>query len=182
MKKNRIFSANTQARMIAGVLLALGSLLGTREMKADPVIEKEFYSYSAQQLSGESLPFNTFRGKVVLLNFWANWCKPCFNEFPEIEKIHLSYKERGLEVVGLSITDNRRGIDAFIKKTGVTFDILIDQNESVSDSYKVSDMPTTILIGPDGEPLLRVTGFSKEGIAKIVKKLEKLLPGQAPEK
>ncbi len=96
-------------------------------------------------LTGEALSLDQLEGKVVLLDFWANWCKPCRDTIPHVEQIYRRYHDRGLEVVSIKLD----GLD--LDKAGVviaktTFPIVVDATGEISDAYKVSTIPHLVLI------------------------------------
>lgn len=107
----------------------------------------------------------------VLLDFWATWCKPCLKGMPKLQEIHATYAERGLTVLGVN-EDGPRGLNRirpFLKGRKITFAIAIDAAGSVMKRLQVRALPTTILIAPDGEIVLRQTGLAdaKDLIAAI---------------
>lgn len=92
------------------------------------------------------------RGKVVLLNFWASWCIPCKEEMPLIQAAYEKYRDRGLVVWGINMTDidDRDEIDKFVQETGVTFPILLDESGAVGTDYRVISIPTSFFIDRTG--------------------------------
>jgi len=112
----------------------------------------------------------------VLLDFWATWCKPCIKGMPKLDAIHQKYKDQGLTVIGIN-EDGPRGqnrIRPFLNGRNITFQIAIDSDGSVMKRMQVRALPTTILIAPDGEIILRQAGLSDE--APLIKAIEMLLP------
>lgn len=128
-------------------------------------------------LSGERVQLSALLEKgPVLLDFWATWCKPCIKAMPKLEEIHAKYADRGLTVLGVN-EDGPRGqnrIRPFLRGRNITFPIAIDADGSVMQRMQVRAMPTTILIAPDREIVLREAGLS-DGKA-IIDALEVLLP------
>jgi len=99
-----------------------------------------------------------YRGKLVLLNFWATWCRPCVKEMPALERLRDRYADR-MEVlaVSLDVTD-RDSVAAFVSGYGWKLPILTDPLNDVGDLYAVRVMPTSYLIGADGTILARAFG------------------------
>lgn len=93
-----------------------------------------------------------YRGQVVLLNVWATWCLPCRVEMPSIERLHESYAPRGLKIVAVSIDDagTETQIREFVKSFGLTFQILHDPKNLISNDYQVGGYPETFVLGRDG--------------------------------
>lgn len=112
----------------------------------------------------------------VLLDFWATWCKPCIKGMPKLNEIHEKYKNKGLTIVGVN-EDGPRGqnrIRPFLRGRNITFQIAIDSDGSVMKRMQVRALPTTILIAPDGEIVLRQAGLSDP--APLIEAIEMLLP------
>ncbi|MFT5368278.1 MAG: thiol-disulfide isomerase/thioredoxin [Candidatus Latescibacterota bacterium] len=112
----------------------------------------------------------------VLLDFWATWCKPCIQGMPKLDEIHQKYKDRGLTVVGVN-EDGPRGqtrIRPFLRGRNISFKIAIDSDGGVMKQMQVRALPTTILIAPDGEIVLRQAGLSDP--KPLIEAIEMLLP------
>ena len=101
-----------------------------------------------------------FRGKIVLLNFWATWCGPCVREMPSLERLHKKLAGDGFTVLALS--EDRKGWDKitpFRKEIGLTvLPLYHDVSSKMMFAAKITGLPTTILIGRDGKELGRLTG------------------------
>lgn len=99
------------------------------------------------------------KGKVVFLNFWATWCKPCESEMPSIERLHRKFRERGLAVVAISIdADGASVVRPFVAKHQLTFPVGLDPKLAVSGSYAVWALPVTVIIDRDGRQVLLANG------------------------
>lgn len=133
--------------------------------------------FNLPNLGGERIQLTTLLEKgPVLLDFWATWCKPCIKAMPKLEEIHAKYADRGLTVLGVN-EDGPRGqnrIRPFLRGRNITFPIAIDADGSVMKRMQVRALPTTILIAPDREIVLREAGLS-DGKA-IIDALDVLLP------
>jgi len=128
--------------------------------------------------SGENLKLSEFRGQVVLLNFWASWCGPCREEMPILNDVYEKYKDLGVVVLGVNVESDPSLGQTFLKKTPVTFPVLLDTDNSVSEAYGVDAMPTTILIDRDGVIQQRHKGY-KDGYGDMYdKEVKKLIRAQ----
>ncbi len=117
-------------------------------------------AYAAVDLAGDTLALADLRGEVVVLNLWATWCHPCREEMPALQRLHETYRDRGLRVLGVSI-DGRSSaelIPGFLEEVGVTFPILRDPEERVVRAFTTMGVPETFLIGRDGTLLHRWIG------------------------
>ena len=109
--------------------------------------------FTITDADGKEISFSDFRGKPVVLNFWASWCPPCKQEMPEFEKV---YQELGSEVqfVMLSLTDGSRETtetaSSFIKNQGYTFPVFFDTNREGASLFGIQSIPTTFFISSDG--------------------------------
>ena len=95
--------------------------------------------------------------KVVVLNFFATWCKPCRDEMPELERYQQANREKGVIVIGIDSEERASLVKAFADELRVTFPIGIDETGALFGLYEVSSLPTTIVIGVDGRVKLRET-------------------------
>jgi len=92
-----------------------------------------------------------FKGKVVFLNFWATWCKPCEEEMPGMERLYQRYKDQGLVVVAISEdAEGAPAVNRFLKKYSLTFPVGLDPKMSVADLYGVWAVPSTFIIDRQG--------------------------------
>ena len=120
--------------------------------------------------------FEKFRGKVVLLNFWATWCPPCRREMPSMERLYQKYKEKAFTIVAINQMED---IDTVFSFTGQltlspTFVILFDKTSDTSKNYRVNGLPTTFLIDKKGRIRYRAIGgreFDHVEIEKIIEAL-----------
>nr|WP_221452409.1 redoxin domain-containing protein [Bacillus benzoevorans] len=104
--------------------------------------------FELENLSGEKVKLSDYRGKKVILNFWATWCPPCKEEMPAMEKF---YQKAGDDVEILAVNiDPQYNVQEFIDKMGITFPILLDKNDKVNSAYLIMTIPTTYFINEDG--------------------------------
>jgi len=133
-------------------------------------------------VAGKRLDWKKYRGKVVLIDFFATWCGPCREEIPNITKCYKAYRKRGFDVLGISIDRDRKDIENYVEKEKHPWTILLDRNEvrgtdkSMATYYGIFVIPQMILVGKDGKVLaLNIRG------EQLGKKLEELL-GPAEER
>jgi len=117
-------------------------------------------AYRTVSLDGDSVSLADHRGKVVLFNIWATWCHPCRDEIPELREIHARYRERGLELVGVSVDADgaESTIREFVKDFRMTYPVWLDPGERVSTQFLTIGVPTTFLIDREGVLRWRKTG------------------------
>ncbi|HEX4229083.1 MAG TPA: TlpA disulfide reductase family protein [Bryobacteraceae bacterium] len=142
--------------LIAGtlVLLISHSRRTPDITRADTKVEgdrKPAPDFTLKDASGATIALSSYRGKVVLLNFWATWCGPCELEIPWFEQFEQQYKSKGFEVVGVSMDDDGwPTVKPFIAAKKINYRILLG-NDSVTQLYGgVDALPTTFMIDRDG--------------------------------
>jgi DsbE subfamily thiol:disulfide oxidoreductase len=108
--------------------------------------------------AGTKKSLKDYRGKVVMLAFWATWCEYCREEIPAIESLYRDYKGKGLEIVAINIKDKRDDALAFIKKNKITYPVLMDPEGEVGLLYGAYATPTVYLIDRKGAVLARQWG------------------------
>jgi cytochrome c biogenesis protein CcmG, thiol:disulfide interchange protein DsbE len=103
------------------------------------------------QLEGEGEgSLADYRGKWVLVNFWASWCDPCRDESPALESFHRRYRDRGFSVLGIDTRDLSGDGLAFVREFGLTYPHLRDADGAAAEDYGTTGVPETFLVDPDG--------------------------------
>jgi thiol-disulfide isomerase/thioredoxin len=109
-------------------------------------------------LNGESKTFADFKGKPLIINVWASWCGPCRAEMGSLQRLAQRYNSKEFNVIGVSTDDYRKAAEAFIKKTGITFENFLDSKLLLENMLGASTIPLTILVDADGRVLGKVRG------------------------
>jgi peroxiredoxin len=132
--------------------------------------------FEIEKLGGGKAGLADYKGKLVLLNFWATWCIPCREEMPGMETLWQKYKEQGFVVLAVSVDEGSKSrIEKYSKMFNLSFPILLDPESEVSDLYKVSNMPTSFLIDGNGKVISRIVGTEDWSSPAAVELVEKLL-------
>jgi thiol-disulfide isomerase/thioredoxin len=129
-------------------------------------------NFTLETLDGKNLSLSDFRGKAVIVNFWATWCGPCKIETPWLVELQNQYGAQGLQVVGVAMDDSGKDeIEKFAKEMGVNYPVLIGK-EAVGDAYGgVPALPESFFVGRDGKIVDRIIGLKGRGeIEDSVKK------------
>ncbi len=170
---------NPLALIVVAFVVALALYFGYHQARrpgATPRITKSGAApdFTLTSLDGSTMRLSDFRGKAVLLNFWATWCGPCKIEMPWFVDLQKQYGSQGLQIVGVAMDDaSKEDIAKFAKDMGVNYPILIGK-ESVGDEYGgVPALPETFLIGRDGKIVDKIIGL--EGKADIEEAIKKAL-------
>jgi peroxiredoxin len=119
-----------------------------------PKISKPAPDFEVKNIKGERVKLSDFKGKVLLLNFWATWCGACREEMTSMQNLYSSLRVEGVEVLAISIDRwNEDRIQEYVKDNNLTFPVLLDQNQKIRKQYHVMGLPTSYLI--DGEGKIR---------------------------
>lgn len=101
-------------------------------------------------LDGSTLSLEMLRGHPVVLNFWATWCAPCRQEMPTLQRYYADHADRGLRIVAVNMGEAPAQAAAWVRDFGLTFDILLDPDETSTQPYYLFGYPTTFIIDPEG--------------------------------
>ncbi len=133
-------------------------------------------SFSLKDLKGNAVSLEDYKGKIVVMVFWATWCDPCREEMPTLKKLYKLYQDKGLAVLGISIDrSNGKRVKSFVEEAGLTYPILMDEDQSVRKKYQVEALPTSHLIGRDGKCLGFISGQRDWGSEEALKLISELL-------
>jgi len=124
---------------------------------------------------GAPVDLESLRGRVVLLNFWATWCKPCEEEMPAMQRLYDALAPEGFELLAVSVDEDPSEVASFVERLGVSFPILMDVDQGVARSYQTFRFPETLLIGRDGVVVERYVGPKEWDAEPYVARLRKLL-------
>lgn len=116
--------------------------------------------FAVKTLAGESVSLTSFKGKAVLLDFWATWCAPCLATMPELQKLHERYAGKGLVVLGVSIDEKgAKAVKPFMEKRKLSYAIALDSSDKPAwKSYRVKGIPMLFLIDREGVIVKQWTG------------------------
>lgn len=107
---------------------------------------------------GPNVSLASLRGRVVLINFWATWCEPCKKEMPAMERLYQAHRERGFELLAISVGEAADVVRPFRDQLGFTFPVLLDREKRVAQSYQTFRFPESYLVGRDGRVVERYVG------------------------
>ncbi len=132
-------------------------------------------NFTLKSRSGKNIKLSELRGQVVMINFWASWCAPCRQEMPLLEKIYKKYKRLGFTLLGVNVEQNTRAAKNWLKNVNVSFPVLFDSSNKTSKLYKVSAMPTTVIIDRNGNMRYLHKGYKPGYEQSYKKQVRKLL-------
>ncbi len=128
-------------------------------------------------LSGKAVKLAELKGKVVLVDFWASWCGPCRESLPVLERLSQSYASKGLVVVGVNIDKTPELAREFLSKNklALSFPVVNDKDHEVAGRYAPPTMPSSYVIGKDGQVVSVHAGFRSSDAAKLESEIKALL-------
>lgn len=141
--------------------------------------------FTVEGLDGGVLSLADYQGKVVMLNLWATWCAPCRLEMPSMQRVYERYRDRGFEVLAVSVDAEpgirqpdgsiRGVVSDFVEELGLTFPVAVDPTGSTERLYGVNGLPTTFLIDREGRIRVRELGGRYWDQSPQVDMIEELL-------
>jgi cytochrome c biogenesis protein CcmG/thiol:disulfide interchange protein DsbE len=136
----------------SGVFILLAILgLGLIRTQQGPVgVGSRVPSFTLTTFDGRSISVDELRGQVVLINFWASWCKPCEQEAAELEQAYQRFKDEGVVFLGVDYVDTEPEARAYLAKFGLTYPNGPDLRTRISQDFRIRGVPETYVIRPDG--------------------------------
>jgi len=121
------------------------------------------------------LDLKAHRGKVVYLDFWASWCKPCQESFPWMNGLLEKYPAENFTVITINLDAETAAMEKFLDRVPAKFDVYHDPSGRLAEQFKIEGMPTSYLIAPSGEVVKKHLGFYTKSIESYEQEIEELL-------
>ncbi len=125
---------------------------------AQPADHSAVPSFVLMDLKGKEKQLQSYKDKLILVNFWASWCGPCNEEAPSMEEMYKKLHEKGLVIVGISIDHHVSQVKKFVQQYSITFPVLLDTSESVASSYGITGVPETFILNSNYQLIKHVIG------------------------
>jgi len=162
-------------RAAQSILILTAAVMAFSSSASSVPLKAPAPDFTLKSLEGANLRLEEYRGQVVLINFWASWCGPCRQEMPILDRLHQRYEDTGFAVLGVNVEGEVAPAQKIVDKTNVTFPVLIDEGQSVSQLYDLEAMPSTVVVDRDGIVRYVHRGYKPGDEAKYVDVVKKLI-------
>jgi peroxiredoxin len=162
-------------------MLVLGSGLVWAMGSRVPAVGTAAEDFRLVDLEGKQQSLSQYRGKVVLVNFWATWCKPCTTEMPAMQATYDKLREKGFVVLAVNELEDEAKVREHIKQYGHTFPVLLDHDNKVANQFGVFGLPVSVFIDEKGVVQQYIKGglLTEQVILDAVARIQKLEPMKA---
>lgn len=171
--KRIITLATVTVALTCGLAWSMGSRVPTVGMQAE--------DFRLTDLAGKEQSLSQYRGKIVLLNFWATWCKPCTTEMPAMQTTYDKLRDKGFVVLAVNELEDDAKVREHIKQYGHTFPVLMDRDNKVANQFGVFGLPVTVFIDQEGRVQEYIKGglLTEQKIEDTVARIQKSEPMKA---
>lgn len=138
------------------------------------VIGSHAPDFTLTDLEGKKVSLSDYRGKVIVIDFWATWCPPCKDSIPFLESLYQRYKERGIVVIGVSFDEDVELVKRFKERYPMTYPTLMGEGW-IKNNYGLIGIPEMFIIGRDGVLRYHHLGFNESVPDEVEKEIKKLL-------
>ena len=163
--------------VLSGIYVPDAWTMGSRV----PVVGTPAEDFQLVDLTGKTHSLNDYRGKVVLLNFWATWCKPCTTEMPAMQATYDNLADKGFVVLAINELEDDAKVREHIKQYGHTFPVLMDRDNKVANQFGVYGLPVSFFIDERGVVREYIKGglLTEQKIHEVVSRIQSQAPAKA---
>ncbi len=157
----RITITDMRWRAAFAAMLLAASLGGCDDAPPDgagPLVGRDLSGLTLETLDGEVEPLSAYRGKTVVLNFWATWCAPCRWEMPALEELSRRVDPAGLAVIGIAVDENPLMVRSYMREKKLTFARHADPGSALTESLGLEGLPATLILDPEGRVRFQISG------------------------
>jgi thiol-disulfide isomerase/thioredoxin len=169
----RASSKRSMRLLMPSLVVALGLLIALPALALDDGARAP--EIGLKDIDGDVIRMADLRGKVVLVDFWATWCGPCREELPFLEELQDRHEDEGFVVVGVNVDRDRRNMESFVRRLGLSFPNVYDGEHAVAGRYGPSSMPTSYLVDRQGVVRHIFRGFRAADATALERHVEALL-------
>jgi peroxiredoxin len=165
--------------MLVGLWLPTTSVwsMGSRV----PAVGMQAEDFTLTDLQGKAQSLGQYRGKIVLVNFWATWCKPCTTEMPAMQTVYDKLRDKGFVVLAINELEEDTKVREHIKQYGHTFPVLMDHDNKVANQFGVFGLPVSVFIDQEGRVQEYIKGglLTEDKISQTIQRIQENKPQQA---
>ncbi|NLR58556.1 AhpC/TSA family protein [Chitinophaga polysaccharea] len=179
-----IMTVDQQDRLYEGLSSRMKQTKEAKEFHAfaqgikNSAVGKKVKDFTLPDEKDQSLAFSQFKGKYVLIDFWASWCGPCRKSFPHMREVFQQYKDQRFDIYSISIDKSKEDWLKAVAQEKNPWKQALDNINIAGSGFAITGVPTTYLISPDGVILMKEVGFNPDGTGAIEKKLAELFGGK----
>jgi peroxiredoxin len=146
-----------------------------------PAVGMQAEDFQLADLDGKTQSLSQYRGKIVLVNFWATWCKPCTTEMPAMQAMYDKLREKGFVVLAVNELEDDAKVREHIKQYRHTFPVLMDHDNKVANQFGVFGLPVSVFIDQEGRVQEYIKGglLTEQKIEETVARIQKQEPVKA---
>ena len=126
-------------------------------------------------INGHRHTIGDYQGKLLLVNFWGTWCKPCRKEMPSLQRAYNQLIDDDIVIIAIAMGDSLSEVNKFNNKNPVDFALLADEDSKVSDNWSVSALPTTYIVNQKGEVIIRIIGAYEWDSLQFLEQVKSLM-------
>ncbi|MCP4050467.1 MAG: TlpA family protein disulfide reductase [bacterium] len=136
-------------------------------------IDEKFFDLTAKTLDNKEIKFSDYKGKVLVIDFWASWCPPCVMEIPHFIELQKEYNDSNVQIIGISKDNSSATVKEFIKRTNINYPVIMDMPE-LSDFFgSITSIPTTFILDKNANIIEKAVGYRDKSFFE--KEIEQLL-------
>lgn len=169
-----LFAPSSVRKILFGLAL-IAPMSGPARAADDPSRATPAPGFSLKDRDGRVRTLSEFKGRVVLVDFWASWCAPCKVSFPALDSLHEEFHGDGLAVVAINVDEDAKSALAFLAGRSPSMTILFDPKGRSPEDFKVEGMPSSFLIDREGRIRFRHLGFTEKTRADFRREISILL-------
>jgi thiol-disulfide isomerase/thioredoxin len=165
----------SRARSLALGLVCAGlACLTVTDGRSAPDPEPVFSTTTLERTDGQEVSFESLRGRVVVVNFWASWCKPCRKELPVLQQWHDELRDREVEFLAISVDHDAGKMERFVRREGLTLPVVHDGPHGLAKRLDLPYLPCTYVLDQNGKVALVSEGSDREGLREIHDRIQEL--------
>ena len=132
-----------------------------------------FNNFTLLDLDKNEVSLSDFQGKIVVLNFWATWCPPCRDEIPDFIEVNNLYKDKDVQIIGVSIDTDMKALEDFVEEFGINYPTWVDGTiDHVGPEWGIRAIPTTFILDKNGEVMFKNVGrMTKDQLIEILEEV-----------